>query len=431
MAESSPVRFPPAYVRMPLRALTRGGAVVKVSEQDEEALVLYVLHLHRHPSAASDRTFRANFWNDFREGSPAARRVARIDCDPSALRAAYDAAMRDDRYAQGCPPAVTAQDKVEPVARCTVERPGLFVGRNPDHPLRGRIRRRLSHADVTVNASTHAGIDASLPWKAVVRVDSPWLARWTCTATGRLRYIWLAPDSAPKTVNERAKFDFAARVHDALPALDAKIHAMLGSARARELGVALWLLRHLVLRVGPRDSTQRRDKGGAVGLTNLRRRHFSWDASSAAWVLAFEGKDMVPYRRQLTDLPDGVKRFLLRPAQSQGLMFPHVTPRLVNDALDAVMPGLTARVLRTHAASAAVQRALDEGRTQSQALRVAADICNHRPQTTLNNYVDPRILVADRKRRGADVAFPAAQARRFRWAFVIGAEYRFPVLAGT
>lgn len=427
-----PVRFPPPYVRMPLRARTRGGAVVQLSEADEEALVLYVLHLQKHPDAAGDRTFRANFWNDFRAGSANAARVGLIDhgSDTDTLRKAYEAAMHDDRYAQGCPPAVTAHDTVEPVARCTVERPGLFVGRNPDHPLRGRIRRRLSHADVTVNASTHSGIDTKLPWKAVVHVDSPWLARWTCSATGRLRYIWLAPDSVPKTVSERAKFDFAARVHAALPLLDARIDEMVSRDRDRELGAALWLLRHLVLRVGPRAASQRRDKGGAVGLTNLRRRHFSQNGGKL--VLAFDGKDMVPYHRCLVDVPARVRRVVLRyePGSSR-LVFPHVTPRLVNEALDAVMPGLTARVLRTHAASAAVQRALDDGRSQGQALRAAADICNHRPQTTLNNYVDPRILVADRKRRGADLAFPAAQARRFRWALSVPTDFRFPVEGST
>jgi DNA topoisomerase-1 len=429
---------------MPIRAYTKAGRLLPLGAEEEELLVLYVCHLYRHPDASQDVTFRANFWRDYRATGKALREVggfapsratggreretrkklapvARIDCDAAQVCAAYTALMGAP-YKQGCAPATTSEGRVEPVLRCTVERPGLFVGRDPEHPLRGRVRRRVRPEDVTVNAATHA-VDASLPWKAVLQSDSPWLARWTCSATGRLRYIWLAPHATPRAVSERRKFDFARRVHRALPALDGVIDGLLASRddpKQQQLGAALYLLRHLVLRVGKGG---REGGRGAVGLTDLRRRHVS---GSQHLTLAFKGKDMVPYRRRLTALPAPVRRILLRHEEGSGrLLFPHVSPRLVNRTLRQAMPGLTARVLRTHAASAAVQGALDRGASVAQALREAADLCNHVPeaQTTLHNYVDPRVLVAHCRRTGVRLPFPDT---RFAWAADTPASYRFP-----
>ncbi len=422
----SSVRFPPAYERMPIRAYTKAGRLVPLGAEEEELLVLYVCHLHRHPDAAQDVTFRANFWRDYRAATASTGKKKQpaplvLDCDAAQVCAAYTALMGAP-YKQGCAPATTSKGRVEPVLRCTVERPGLFVGRDPEHPQRGRVRRRVRPEDVTVNAATHA-VDASLPWKAVLHSDSPWLARWTCSATGRLRYIWLAPHATPRAVSERRKFDFARRVHRALPALDGVIDGLLAYPQHQQLGAALHLLRHLVLRVG---NGGRRGGRGAVGLTDLRRRHVASDAGGAV-TLAFNGKDMVPYRRRLPALPAPVRRVLLRHEEGSGgrLLFPHVSPRLVNRTLRQVMPGLTARVLRTHAASAAVQGALDRGASVAQALREAADLCNHVPeaQTTLHNYVDPRVLVAHCKRTGARLPFPGT---RFAWAADTPASYRFP-----
>jgi len=299
--------------------------------------------------------------------------------------------------------AIVNGEKVE-LANYVVEPGGIFMGRG-QHPLRGRWKEGAGREDIALNLSP----DAPRPpgeWAEIVwQPESLWVARWRDKLSGKLKYVWLS-DSAPiKQEREAQKFDQVYRLDAELEAVRTRIGEDLArddladdNSRRWRIATACYLIDALCLRVGDEKDP---DEADTVGATTLRPEHVTLHADGTA-EFRFLGKDSVLWHKQL-ELPEPVRRNLeelvrtARPSNSNGghptrdkpQLFPNTSSRDVNAYLSNVLPGLTAKVFRTHHATMAVQQRLQTSGVEADdpeykkweaanlANLEAAVLCNH------------------------------------------------------
>jgi DNA topoisomerase-1 len=452
--------FPESYERTSFQ-VTAQGKPVDVGLEAEEYALIYHCYTSKHEV---DARFKDNFFKDWRKLLPPTLRqlpVAEFAFGPS-KRSAEPCKEYRKRLAAGAkdrPPKrcmATVDGTEEAFTPCTVEGPGLFLGRG-DHPARGRIKRRIRPEDVTLNLERSSAAPAAPEghrWRSVVHQPSSWwLAKWSDPVTGKDRYVWLAPDSHRRSLNDLRKFEFARKLDSA------KVNSLAASLveardpRKKQMGVVLHLLETLVLRIGSEASNER-----SFGLTTLLGKHIQLADSKGTATFSFPGKDGVMYKGTVP-LPAKVYPVLKQLKQAAGAdrpVFPLVTSALVNKTLHALLPGLTARVFRTHHASQLYeqtllrleQRELRKGKKETRkhaerralevlrgARETTAELCNHRKHnggqletsTTVNNYLDPRVSVAFAKRHDIPIqrVFTAQQRARFAWALTAPASFMF------
>ena len=253
---------------------------------------------------------------------------------------------------------------------------GIFMGRG-QHPLRGRWKEGASYEDVTLNLSP----DAPRPegdWEEIVwQPESMWVARWKDKLSGKLKYIWLSDTAPIKQQREENKFDKAIRLDAELHRVRERIEQDLHDERParRRIATACYLIDALTLRVGDEKDP---DEADTVGATTLRPEHITLHDDGQV-EFQFLGKDSVEWHRTIS-LPDQVRANLAeltenaRPSsgandgEGRGLpqIFPDVSSRTVNAYLSSIVPGLSAKVFRTHHATMAVERSLKESRVKAK-----------------------------------------------------------------
>ncbi|MGC9332761.1 MAG: DNA topoisomerase I [Anaerolineae bacterium] len=284
----------------------------------------------------------------------------------AAERKAQREALRE-RYGH----AIVDGQRVE-LANYVVEPSGIFMGRGK-HPLRGRWKEGADQRDITLNLSPDAprppGEWADIVWQP----ESLWVARWRDKLSGKLKYVWLS-DSAPiKQEREAQKFDKVYDLEEELGAVRAQIEADLADEEPRRwrIATACYLIDALCLRVGDEKDP---DEADTVGATTLRPEHVTLHPDGTA-EFRFLGKDSVLWHKRL-DLPEIVRgnlEQLIRtarpsntnsngdkshPTRDKPQLFPDTSSRDVNAYLSEILPGLTAKVFRTHHATISVQETL-------------------------------------------------------------------------
>ena len=257
--------------------------------------------------------------------------------------------------------------------------PGVFVGRDPQHPLRGRIR--------------------GVPSSVAVR-GSDGRQAWRNPLTGQWNYRY------PQQLEDRdgaSKFDAAARYGRKRPALLRRVLSSLRRGKADDddgelqSSLCFLLLDAFAIRPGGGPASRVR------GLTTLRAGDIQVRVQGptrpgphASVTLKFVGKDHVPYWSQAT-LPRQAGKQLQRliaacRGDRKARVFPLSSHRDFNAFLGGLMPGLTAKMVRTYHASCTFQAALASpeahrilagpARRVVQFLRTAAVrvaiLCNHR-----------------------------------------------------
>lgn len=320
----------------------------------------------------------------------------------AAERKARREALRE-RYGH----ALVNGERVE-LANYLVEPSGIFMGRG-QHPLRGRWKEGPRQPEITLNLSPDAppppGEWAEIVWEP----ESLWVARWEDRLSGKLKYIWLSDTAAIKQEREAQKFDKAHALHAQLEAVRAQIERDLShpDPRRRKIATVCYLIDALCLRVGDEKDP---DEADTVGATTLRPEHVTLHPDGLA-EFRFLGKDSVLWHKTL-QLPAVVQRNLeelieqARPPNSSGnqdrshptrdlpQLFPDISSRQVNAYLSGTLgvPGLTAKVFRTHHATLAVQESLaasgvrasdpeyKKWEAASLANLEAAVLCNHTKQ---------------------------------------------------
>jgi len=352
-----------------------------------------------------EREIKANMTKEERKALAAERRARR-----EALKAKYGYAI------------VNGQ-RVE-LGTYMVEPSGIFMGRG-QHPLRGRWKEGAKQSDITLNLSPDAppveGDWAEIVWQP----ESMWVARWKDKLTGKLKYIWLSDTAPIKQEREAQKFDKAEDLDAELERVREQIQRDLVAPdpRKRMIATVCYLIDALCLRVGDEKDP---DEADTVGATTLRPEHVKIRPDGVV-EFKFLGKDSVEWHKTL-EPPQVVLRNLEElirnarpsrngegghPTRDLPQLFPDITSRDVNAYLSGIMPGLTAKVFRTHHATRVVQESLNKSgvraedpeylkwKAASLANWEAAVLCNHTKQYK-GNWERTKERYAQRRQRAEE-----------------------------
>jgi DNA topoisomerase-1 len=424
--------------------MVRGEPVKLTPEQEEMALAWAK---KQGTPYVEDPLFVQNFLRDFGEalGIAPALSVEEVDFAPAvdvvlAEREAKARLTKEERKAQAAARkaqreklreiyghAMVDGERVE-VANYTVEPSGIFMGRGK-HPLRGQWKEGAKRREITLNLSP----DAPKPpgdWKEIIwEPDALWVARWKDKLSGKMKYVWLSDTAPVKQEREIQKFDEAAKLHADLEQVRAHIEQGLRDPdpRRRMVATACYLIDALCLRVGDEKDP---DEADTVGATTLRPEHITLHPDGIA-EFKFRGKDFVRWHKKL-ELPEIVQQNLAElshaarppnsgnrgnkkkhPTRDKPQLFPDIGSRDVNAYLSEVLPGLTAKVFRTHHATEIVRSSLEASGVKASdpeyekrkaatlANLQAAILCNHTKNAS-PNWPARRERMKERRQRAEE-----------------------------
>ena len=393
------------------------GELLRLTPKQEEMAIAWA-RKHGTPYV-DDPVFIHNFMNDFSSelGVEPPLESADVDFQPAIdivlqERAQKQALTKEERKAQAAERKVQREalreqygyaiangERVE-LGGYVVEPSGIFMGRG-EHPLRGRWKEGATQRDITLNMSPSAPTPPGDWLESVWQPDSLWVARWEDKLSGKMKYIWLSDTAPIKQTREAQKFDKSIELDSALDKVRGQIQKGLADSNPRRkmVATACYLIDALCLRVGDEKDE---DEADTVGATTLRPEHVTLHPDGKA-MFNFLGKDSVEWNKTL-QLPPVVAKNLAelienaRPSSTntgngdKPQIFPLISSRSVNRFLSSAMPGLTAKVFRTHHATEAVQNSLEEAEVKPEdpeyvkwgaATRAnldAAELCNHTKQ---------------------------------------------------
>jgi DNA topoisomerase-1 len=387
-----------------------------------------------------DPTFARNFMQDFSAelGINPSLTVDEVDFDPAlalvqAERVAKKRLTREERKELAARRkaereqlkeqygyAIVDGERVD-IGAYIAEPSSIFMGRG-EHPLRGRWKEGPQQSDITLNLSP----DVPYPpgdWAEIVwQPESLWVARWKDKLSGKLKYVWLSDTASVKQEREAAKFDQVVELHENLDRVRAHIEQGLtdSHAKRRKVATACYLIDALCLRVGDEKDA---DEADTVGATTLRPEHVKLYPDGTA-EFKFLGKDSVLWhkkivlssvvRKNLEELirkaqpPNSAHAGKRHPTRDKPQIFPGVRSSDVNAYLSEVLPGLTAKVFRTHHATQAVRDSLllseieasdpeyKKWAAVSSANLEAAVLCNHY-KTAPTNWRERRQRANERR----------------------------------
>jgi DNA topoisomerase I len=279
------------------------------------------------------------------------------------------------------------------IANWLVEPPGLFMGRG-QHPMRGKWKPRVKPQDVTLNLGENAPVPEGTWQKIVHDHSSTWLATWIEVLTDKRKYVWLHDSAGIRQDNDKAKYDKAQKLAEQFEKVKREIIRRTLKGGDKTATVA-YLIFRLAMRVGDEKDP---DEADTVGASTLRLEHIKFKNEGGKELIEFNflGKDSVPWQKSLDidsdetrALANNLKKFM-HGKNPGDQIFDGINSRKVNEFLQTVMPGLTAKVFRTYIATKEVQKALsaekvDKTSTESQKIYVArmanlkaAITCNHK-----------------------------------------------------
>jgi len=284
----------------------------------------------------------------------------------------------------------------ERIGNFRTEPPSLFRGRG-EHPKQGMIKRRIMPEDVIINCSKDSVIPVppeGRRWKKVQHDNSvTWLASWTENIQGQIKYIMLNPSSRLKGEKDWQKYEKARKLKTEIHKIrddymeDMKSKEM----RVRQRAVALYFIDRLALRAG---NEKDEDQADTVGCCSLRVEHIELhdQQDGKEWVVEFDflGKDSIRYHNAVPvekKVYKNVKLFMENKKDGDDL-FDRLNTSVLNQYLNSLMDGLTAKVFRTYNASFTLQQQLDEMTdpddnvsakmlSYNRANRAVAVLCNH------------------------------------------------------
>lgn len=288
------------------------------------------------------------------------------------------------------------------VGNYMVEPPGLFRGRG-EHPKMGVLKRRIMPEEITINVAHSAAVPpCPLPgrnWKRVVHDPSvTWLAFWKDPIAEQPKYVFLAASSSFKGRSDLAKYEKARLLVHHIDRIRSHYEKLLHSKEdvyELQSGTAMWIIDHLALRVGGEKDE---DEADTVGCCSLRVEHLHFpDVEEGGKKVTFDflGKDSMRYYNTVDLTRWGavgarvhanlVK--LCRKKKPDEDVFDQLTPDRLNEQLNALLPGLSAKVFRTYNASVTLENELkdldpslqvaEKSLEYNRANREVAILCNH------------------------------------------------------
>lgn len=268
------------------------------------------------------------------------------------------------------------------VGNYKIEPPGIFLGRG-DHPKLGMIKTRINPEDVIINISKDAPIpkpNVSGKWSKVIHnQEVVWLATWNDNISGKNKYVFTSMESIFKSKSDMDKFDLAKSLKRKANTIRTAYYEDMKSNNiiSQQHAVALYLIDNLALRVGGAKDTK--ETADTVGVTSLRVEHITL-LDNEIIKLDFLGKDSVRYCRKVkldNIVYNCIKNFTLNKNKKVDL-FDKISSSSLNNYLNSLMEGLTAKVWRTYNASTLFQKELD---------RVNTNVLEKMPESERINYL--------------------------------------------
>ena len=414
--------FPPNYEPHNIPIIVNDKEVI-LPPQAEEYATMFAKFINT--PYYENNIFKKNFWKDFKITLPNTLNIQSLDQINFTLIKNYLIMEKDKKLAltkEEKENIKKKQDEIdEPYKYCIIdgvqqqvgnfkiEPPGIFLGRGT-HPKIGRIKKRIMPEDVIINLSSDAKIPkpniSGHEWAKVIHDKSViWLASWKEEITGKNKYIFTSLDSFFKSKSDESKFDLAKKLKKKVAMIRENYEKEMhdDNIKTRQLATALYFIDNLALRVGGSKDTK--EEADTVGVTSLRVEHITLLESNMI-KLDFLGKDSVRYCKKIAvhiQVYKNLHEFTTNKLKKDNL-FDLITSSQLNDYLNLIIKGLTAKVWRTYNASLLFQKEIDKLKEEkvnsiepnerlnylismfNQANTAVALLCNHQKST--NTSID-------------------------------------------
>lgn len=386
--------FPPLYVPHNIPIVVNGKSI-KLNPLAEEYITMYARYIDTE--YVKNPKFNKNFFSDWKKvlGGVSIDKIENVDLTEIKK---YLNKIKEEKSNMSKEEKLILKNKQEkldePYKYCfidggkqkvgnfKIEPPGIFLGRG-EHPKLGKIKNRVEPEDVTINISrTHPIPKPNVPgkWKEVVHNNEVvWLATWVDNISGKNKYIFTSMESIFKSKSDKDKFDLARQLKKKVNDIRTKYYVDMkeNNLLLKQNSTAVYLIDNLALRVGGKKDTK--EKADTVGVTSLRVEHIILFEENII-KLDFLGKDSVRYCKKVQIDPvayANIKDFTLNKGKKE-LLFDKITPTQLNNYLDSMLKGLTAKVWRTYNASILFQHELE---------RVSTATMNKLPEEEKINYL--------------------------------------------
>ncbi|XP_035218396.1 DNA topoisomerase 1-like [Stegodyphus dumicola] len=274
-----------------------------------------------------------------------------------------------------------------------IEPPGLFRGRG-NHPKMGRLKKRVRPEDVVINIGKNVKTPKpSVPgkWKDVISDNTvTWLAHWVDNISSKHKYVFLNPSSSIKGKSDFEKYELARKLSRYIKTIRRKYMRGMNAKdpEVQQMSVALFLIDQLALRIG---NEKKKDTADTVGCCSLRKQHIKLRKKGNKNIvdLKFRGKDSMLYKRSIPvkkSVFNALKR-LTYGKSARIKIFDEISPPMVNDYLNSIMHGLSAKVFRTYNSSKLFEKKLQHTKAKmsvdekikryGEANRDVAILCGH------------------------------------------------------
>jgi len=417
--EHKGVLFPPPYQPHGVKMLYDGQKVELTPEQEEPATWYAVMY---ESDYLKKKIFRDNFWKGWKKKLGEKHVIKKLDkCD---FKPIYDWSLEqkakkltitreEKKKMQLEKENLEAEygfckidDHFEKIGNYRVEPPGLFRGRG-EHPKQGCLKGRIMPENITLNLSEEAEVPPcpieGHKW-GEIRHDPTvtWLGMYKDTIMGETKYVFLSAASSFKGMSDLKKFEKARQLGKHIEKIRTDYKTQLTSKDlfTKQRATALYLIDKLALRVG---GAKDEDEADTVGCCSLRTEHLELlttedeDEEGNKTIeykvhFDFLGKDSIRYDQ--THPLDKQPWLNLKEFKATGEkdgkegcdLFTKVAPQLLNQYLQTLMKGLTAKVFRTYNASKTLDTLLQKDAGSkiaekvvfyNRANRDVAILCNH------------------------------------------------------
>lgn len=326
--------------------------------------------------------------------------------------------------------------KEEKITNWRMEPPVVFIGRG-DHPLRGRLRRRVVPGDVTLNLDVNAKVP-KMKWGGVVhRPECGWLWSWKDPLLGKVKYVYPSAHSHMHAKREKKKFDEVYILKDHIWNIRSFYETSLKRGEHLEVACILYLIDHLGLRIGSSEVS------GVDGASTLKVGCVQILDGRRVVRIRFRGKDSVEYDNQIMcdDYFVNAIRKLSRGKGAHEFLFPNTTSQDVNNLLATYHPSIKSKTFRTFNATMRFKEMIHSEKPADEKCAInlfkkcvteVAVFCNHKrissikkvkseqysPTTSITNYIDPRVVIGWARDVGVPLSkiYSKSLLERFSWA---------------
>ena len=328
---------------------------------------LYMILFMKHRDKHKDSIFVSNFLSSF--SSYIGHRITSLrDIDTKAFVNATIKRKKPSAVSN----VVTIRNK-KYVYNPYIEPPTIFIGRG-EHPKRGTIKRPITLQNVSLNMSNNV----------------PWVAKYTDPLTNEPKYVMIKGIR-----DELDKYETARKLYRKLKNMRKKVNQDLKNGD--ECATCVSIIDATCMRAGTEKDTS--EEADTVGCCSLRVSHVTLLPNNTIR-FRFPGKDSIMWDTCMknVDVYANMKKFLRNKKKDDAIF--KVNPCQVNQYLQSIVPGVSAKCFRTCHASGIMSRRLSSANSVEEFKEankaVAKKLC-HMSGNTLScatsktNYIDPRI----------------------------------------